>query len=101
MVNRLLQSPGREGRGRREVSHPGQNYLFRACHRLRVGSDHRPDSHPVESLFYRGKVSHAVIDNGNRHSSPLVLGNSRAIRLSRQQAARSARAKALNRASIL
>ena len=55
-----------------------------------------------ECLFDRGQIARAVIDQGDRaHSSPFVLGSIRASRLSRSQATRSARANALNTASIL
>ena len=54
----------------------------------------------VKGLFYRGKIAGFIVDDGD-HRSPFVLGSRRAIRRSRQQAARSAREKALNKASIL
>ena len=56
---------------------------------------------PVQRFLHRDQISGAVIHDRDHHSTPLVLGNSRAIRRSRQQAARSARANALKSASIL
>ena len=53
-----------------------------------------------ERLAHRRQVAGLVVDERN-HSSPLVLGSMRASRLSFAQATRSARANALNTASIL
>src|SRR5579863_9755514 len=50
---------------------------------------------PIECLFYRDKISCAVIDDCNHYNSPFVEGRSRFIRRSRQHAALIARAKAL------
>ena len=65
-------------------------------------------AHRRESLAHRGQVAGAVIDQRNGphalsllpHSSPLVLGSVRASCRSREHAKRSARANALNSASI-
>ena len=46
-----------------------------------------------------GDVARAVVDQGDFHSSPFVLGSTLRKRLSRETAKRSARANALNRAS--
>jgi hypothetical protein len=54
----------------------------------------------VKSFFNRGQIAGFVVHDGD-HSNPFVLGKSRAIWRSRQQAARNARAKALNKDSIL
>ena len=53
-----------------------------------------------ERLAHRREVAGAVVDERD-HSSPFVLGSILASRLSFAQATRSARANALNTASIL
>src|SRR6185295_7059405 len=53
-----------------------------------------------ERFLHRCKVARLVVDQGD-HRSPLVLGSMRASRRSFAQATRSARANALNTASIL
>ena len=52
-----------------------------------------------EALADRRQVAGAVVDERN-HNSSLVLGSTRASRLSFEHAKRSARANALNSASI-
>ena len=60
----------------------------------------------ASAFLHRGQVAGAVVDERDHsssiaHSSPFVLGSIRASRLSFAQATRSARANALNTASIL
>ncbi len=56
----------------------------------------------TQGLDHRGKITRLVIDDGYAHqSNPLVLGNISPSCLSREQATRRARAKALKMASIL
>jgi len=73
---------------------------FRPRNRRGIRGDRRLMPHMVKRLFYRGQVPRFVV-NDRDHSNPFVLGSRRAIRRSRQHAARSARAKALNKDSIL
>ena len=58
------------------------------------------DSLPRQRTLHRGQISCVVFNQRNLHSSPLVLGSTRRKRWSRATAKRSARAKALNMASI-
>ena len=83
-----------------EISHARQNDFVRPRNHPGVRGDRRLMPEMVKRFFYRGQVPGFVV-NDRDHSSPFVLGNRRAIRRSRQHAARSARAKALNKDSIL
>ena len=96
---RFLQSARQRGVASKFPT-PGKTIL--SARAIAAGSAVIADSYPemVKRFFYRGKVPGLVVHDGD-HSSPLVLGNRRAIRRSRQHAARSARAKALNKDSIL
>ncbi len=97
--DRFLQSSRQRGCGFK-IPHARQNDLAGPRDRRRVGGDRRLVSEMVKRFFHRGKISGLIVNDGD-HSNPFVLGNRRAIRRSRQQAARNARAKALNNASIL
>ena len=79
---------------------PGKHHLAGARDLGGIGGDCRLMPEIVKGLLYRGKIAGLIVDDGD-HRSPFVLGNRRAIRRSRQQAARSAREKALNKDSIL
>ena len=83
-----------------EIPHARQNDFVRPRNHRRVRGDRRLMPEMVKRFFHRGKVPGLVVHDRD-HSSPFVLGNRRAIRRSRQHAARSARANALNNDSIL
>src|SRR6266851_4464929 len=59
----------------------------------------RFSAEPLESAFDGGHIAGAIVEDGNFHSSPLVLGKTLRRRLSRETAKRSARANALKMAS--
>src|ERR1700734_2324107 len=82
------------------MAHPGKDDLGRPAHYLRVSSDCWLATEGIQSLHHRGQVAGLVV-NYSDHSNPLVLGNILPICLSFEHATRSARAKALKRASIL
>ncbi len=86
----------------REMTHARQDhpagctYVFRTIRYRDLGVQ------IAQRLDDRSQVAGLVVDDGDRyHSNPLVLGNISPNCLSREQATRSARANALNRASIL
>ena len=83
-----------------EIPHTRQNDFAGPRDHPRVGGNGRLVSEMVKGFFDRGQIAGLVVHDGD-HSSPFVLGNRRAIRRSRQHAARSARANALNNDSIL
>ena len=97
--NRLLQRTGERRRGL-EIPHSGQDNFIRPGDHLRIVSDARLVTQMIKRLSHRCEISSLVIHDCD-HKSPFVLGSKRAMRLSRQQAARNARENALNRASIL
>ncbi len=97
--DRFLQS-AREGRRGLEISHARQNDLAGPGDLGGIGGDGRLMPEIVKGFLHRGKIAGLIVNDGD-HRSPFVLGNRRAIRRSRQQAARSAREKALNKDSIL
>jgi len=72
---------------------------LRACDAFGSGSTLRFRSEPLQGSLDRGDIACAVIQQGNFHSKPLVLGSTRRNLLSRATAKRRARAKALNMAS--
>ncbi len=100
LLNRVCQLEPAQGLSRQEVTHPRQYELFCAADDSRVAGNLCRYSEMRKSLGDRSQVPGAVIDNRN-HSSPLVLGNTRAKRRSLEQAKRIARANALKTASIL
>src|SRR5437868_5640047 len=83
-----------------KVSNSGDNDVAGIIYHFRISRYHRVMAKMAERFLYRGKIAGLIIDDGD-HRSPLVLGSKRAICRSRQQAARSAREKALNSDSIL
>src|ERR1019366_981007 len=101
LYNGLLQTCAFQRFSRSKMTDPGKHHLRRCSDLRRIRSNGALLPQPVERLFHRNQVPGAVIDNRNHHSTPLVLGKSRAMRRSRQQAARNARANALKSASIL
>ena len=98
--DRLLQSARTERSWPRNVLRPAKQ----SCRLSRSdsGSAVITDSCPrwSKAFFTEARLPALIVDNGD-HSNPFVLGSRRAMRRSRQQAARSAREKALNRDSIL
>lgn len=97
----IAQSGMIERRCRLKMPHSRQYDLVRLGNLSRICSDSGLGSHMVERLLHRGEIACLVIDNRDHYSNPLVLGSRLFICLSRQQAARRARANALNNASIL
>ena len=73
------------------MSDAGQNDAVRAADDFRIAGDARFVSDMVQRLLHRSEVARAIVDDGD-HSRPFVLGSIFAIRRSRQQATRSARA---------
>src|SRR5207302_9246437 len=84
-----------------KISHAEQHDLVSSANQLCLSGHHCGKSQVIEGLLYRGDVPRVVVNDCDAHSSPFVLGSKRFICLSRQQAARSARANALKSASIL
>src|SRR6266404_3904262 len=100
----ISQSRVVEAAQRGEVADAGQNDLVRGCDGFRLRGYDDFSAEVVEGLLHRIQVASTIIHDGDRwrdHSSPLVLGSMRPRRRSREQATRSARAKALHNASIL
>src|SRR5262249_38103452 len=82
-----------------EVSNAGQQQHAGVANTFRRKAWNRCDTEPLQSSCDRCDIARSVVDEGNLHSNPLVLGKTRRSRLSRETAKRSARAKALNTAS--
>ena len=82
------------------MSDSGEYDFVRCCQGLRLVSHEDFCAEMVERLLHGIQIARSVIHDGN-HKSPFVLGSMRARRRSREHATRSARAKALKRASIL
>ena len=85
--------------GFREVSDAGNHDGTGAGEILRFTRQGDGGSRRLQAALDRREVAGAVVDEGD-HNSPFVLGSVRARRRSRAQAMRSARANALNMASI-
>ena len=79
---------------------PGTMTFLCPLHHGGVRGDGAGEAEAIHGFLDRNQVAGAVVNDGN-HSNPLVLGSMPASRRSRQQAARSARANALNSDSIL
>src|SRR5450755_2601795 len=99
--NGVPQARRRERCRRGKMADTGKYNLRSPFNLRRIGSDGALLPQPIQRLLHRNQISRAVIHDRDHYSTPLVLGNRRAMRRSRQQAARSAREKALNKASIL
>src|SRR5215472_5518471 len=84
----------------REMANARHHELFGDRDRVRHGGYRGGNAQMLERLVHGADVAGAVV-NDSDHSSPLVLGSMRASCRSREQATRKARAKALNKASIL
>ncbi len=80
---------------------PGKDDFVSLRDDSRVGSNNGLNPQMIERLFYGSEIPGTIVNYGNHQSNPFVLGSNRAMRRSRQQAARSARANALNKDSIL
>src|SRR5215470_4252678 len=85
---------------RSKVSHSRKDELVRTAHKLGVVRNDGVHMQMIECFLHGRQIAGLVIDDGD-HSNPFVLGNILASRLSREQAKRNARAKALNSASSL
>src|SRR6185437_6866282 len=98
--NCLLQPAAVEELRRSKMPNTRQNNLLSATYNFRVlgGDCIRTDGR--QRLHHRCKISGLVIDDRD-HSNPLVDGSILPSCLSREQATRTARANALNRASTL
>ena len=83
------------------MAYTGHDQFVCARNHLRIRGDDGVLSQRVQCLLHRGQISRAVVDDCDRHSTPFVLGMNSAMRGSRQHAARTARANALNSDSIL
>src|SRR4051795_5294210 len=83
-----------------EVPHPWHNHLIGSGDHRWISGDLHCSPEMLKGLFHRADIARTVINNRD-HRSPLVLGSIFASCLSREQATRRARAKALNKASIL
>ena len=90
-----------------KMTDSGKHDFRGTIYRIRIGGDLKLRAHGVQRFHDRGQISRAIIDDsdlticGNAHKSPFVLGSMSPSCLSREQATRSARANALNKASIL
>src|ERR1700733_15879815 len=82
------------------MADPRKNNFVRPPHPLRIRRDRRLAPQGIERLHHRGQVAGFVV-NDSDHSNPLVLGSISPNCLSLEHATRSARANALNSASIL
>src|ERR1700761_3107770 len=85
---------------RLKMTDPRQDHLLRLAHDRRIRGNHGRAAKGIQSLHHGREIARLVIDDCD-HNRPLVLGSISPNCLSREQATRSARAKALNRASIL
>src|SRR5260370_5180840 len=96
----LVQARGVQSLQRGKMSHTGQHDLRRCCPCPRLVRHDGYGAEMVQRLLNRMQIARSVIHDGD-HRSPLVDGSMRPRRRSREEATRKARAKALNRASIL
>ena len=83
-----------------EMSHSRDHKFFSSGNHRWIGRDLNAGAQVLKGFFYGADVARAIVDNRD-HKRPLVLGSILASCLSREQATRTARANALNRASIL
>jgi len=81
------------------VAHAGQDQALGFGDRFRPVGGEYVRAQAAQRAFDRGDIAGAVIEQGDVHRSSLVLGKTLRRRMSRETAKRSARAKALNRAS--
>ncbi len=85
------------------MAHARQHHALRCFNGRKVAVRHLSlRAQMTQRLQHRGQVARLVIDHGYaHHNSPFVEGSIPASCLSREQATRKARAKALKMASIL
>lgn len=81
------------------MPHARKHEHFRRRNFRRLARDGDSSSELAEGPFYGRHVAGAVVDQRDVHNSSFVLGSTLRSRLSRDTAKRSARAKALKRAS--
>ena len=82
------------------MTHSRQYHCVRLANENGISGDLRLHAEIAKRFRYRRQVASSIIYDGD-HSNPLVLGSTRAKRLSFEHANRSARANALKLASIL
>src|SRR5271156_3680647 len=87
-------------RRRLKVSHSRQHNLFSASHCIWIFGRFSLRTNGSQRLYHRGQISRLVIDDRD-HSRPFVLGSISPNCVSFEHATLSARANALNSASIL
>ena len=92
-----------EALSRSEVAYAGQDEAVSRFDKRQISiRDFDLGAEVTEGLEHRGEIARLVVDDRDTHqSSPFVLGSVSPNCLSREQATRSARAKALKIASIL
>src|SRR5262249_53102792 len=83
-----------------EVRHAGKDDLVGALHSFGIVGCQSVGTNCGQCLHHGREIAGLVIDDGD-HKSPFVLGSILPSCLSREQATRKARAKALKRASTL
>ena len=85
------------------MAYAGQHDALRGFDKRKIAvGHHRFRAQMAQRLEHRGQIARFVIDDGYaHHNNPLVEGSISPSCLSREQATRSARAKALKMASIL
>src|SRR5690348_12560475 len=91
----FVESPNQ----RRIVSYPRQEQGFRLCNVVYGICAFGLGTEPLERECNGRHVSGSIVDDGDSHSSPLVLGKTFRRRLSFATANRNARANVLNAAS--
>ncbi len=100
MQQRLAQSVRiKSGNERGAMANAGKNKTLRACDSLGLIGSENLRTQTAQSALDRSDITGAVIEQRYLHKSSLVLGKTLRNRLSRETAKRSARAKALKRAS--
>ncbi len=85
------------------MAHAGKHDALRGFYEREIAvRDDRLRAQMAQRLEHGGEIARLVIDHGYaHHNNPLVEGSISPSCLSREQATRSARAKALKMASIL
>ena len=83
------------------MTNPGQDDLFGPPHHLGIRRDRCLASEGIQRFHHRSQVAGLVVDDRDGSQQSLGAGQHLAQLLIPEQATRRARAKALNRASIL
>src|SRR5271157_1150231 len=101
--NRSSEAGRVESVGGRKVAYSGKHDALGRFDKRKIAvGHHRLRAQMAQGLEDRGEVARLIIDHGYvHHNNPLVEGSILPNCLSREQATRSARAKALKMASIL